>query len=156
MIYDPFLEIYYYDPRNYEPDIFYLAFIWIFATILIDVMITSLINRLRARDKKLSKEVLKNSMVIGAIVATCIWSIQMFVFEVYLKRLLGIVLIEQDIRILFGVVSFVYFMVFYVSLKYKFLPDAISESEQRLKQAQDLMKTEQTIIIEIEIKKDEN
>ncbi len=150
MVYDPFLEIYYYDPGNHEPDIFYLAFIWIFATILIDIMITSLINRLKARDKKLSKEVLKNSMVLGAIVATCIWSIQMFVFEIYLKRLLGIVLIEQDIRILFGVVSFIYFMVFYVSLKYKFLPNAISESEQKIKQAYNLMKTDQPVISEIE------
>ena len=155
MTYEPGTETYIYQPfydpnNNHDPDIFYLAFIWIFATILIDVMITSLINRLRSRDKKLSKEVLKNSKVIGVIIAVSVWSIQMFIFEIYLKRLLGIVLIEQDIRILFGVVSFIYFMVFYVSLKYKFIPNALSESEQRLDQALNLMKTDQPVISEIE------
>jgi len=155
MTYEPGTETYIYQPfydpnNNHDPDIFYLAFIWIFATILIDVMITSLINRLRSRDKKLSKEVLKNSKVIGVIIAVSVWSIKMFIFEIYLKRLLGIVLIEQDIRILFGVVSFIYFMVFYVSLKYKFIPNALSESEQRLDQALNLMKTDQPVISEIE------
>ena len=146
MVYDPFLEIYYYDPRNHEPDIFYLAFIWVFATILFDIMITSLINRMSARNKKQSKQVLHNSMITGAIVAVCVWSIQIFVFEIYLKRLLGIVLFEQDIRILFGVVSFIYFLVFYLSLKYKFIPDAASESDEKLKKAQDLTRTDQSVI----------
>ena len=127
----------------YDPDIFYLGFIWILGTIIIDIMITIIINIAKSNEKKLPKQLLRNSMVAGAIIAFIVWSIQLFIFEIYLKRFLGINLIEQDIRLLFGVVSLIYFVVFYVSLKYKFLPDATIASEVKIKKAFDLMKSEQ-------------
>ena len=127
----------------YDPDIFYLGFIWILGTIIIDIMITIIINIAKSNEKKLPKQLLRNSMVAGAIIAFIVWSIQLFIFEIYLKRFLGINLIAQDIRLLFGVVSLIYFVVFYVSLKYKFLPDATIASEVKIKKAFDLMKSEQ-------------
>ena len=127
----------------YDPDIFYLGFIWILGTIIIDIMITIIINMAKSNEKKLPKQLLRNSMVAGAIIAFIVWSIQLFIFEIYLKRFLGINLIAQDIRLLFGVVSLIYFVVFYVSLKYKFLPDATIASEVKIKKAFDLMKSEQ-------------
>ena len=134
----------------YDPDIFYLGFIWILGTIIIDIMITIIINITKSNEKKLPKQLLRNSMVAGAIIAFIVWSIQLFIFEIYLKRFLGINLIEQDIRLLFGVVSLIYFVVFYVSLKYKFLPDATIASEVKIKKAFDLMKSEQGVLKKID------
>ena len=134
----------------YNPDIFYLGFIWILGTIIIDIMITIIINMAKSNEKKLPKQLLRNSMVAGAIIAFIVWSIQLFIFEIYLKRFLGINLIAQDIRLLFGVVSLIYFVVFYVSLKYKFLPDATIASEVKIKKALDLMKSEQGVLKKID------
>ncbi|MHA1192063.1 MAG: ABC transporter ATP-binding protein [Promethearchaeota archaeon] len=137
----------------YNPDIFYLGFIWLLGTIIIDIMITLIIYKSRSNEKRLPKQLLRNSMITGAIIASIVWSIQLFIFEIYLKRLLGINLIEQDIRLLFGVVSLVYFTVFYVSLKYKFLPDATKASIVKIKETLDLSKTEKSVLKEIDKKK---
>ncbi len=145
-----FLSIDLLQIETYNPDIFYLGFIWIFGTIIIDIIITYIINITKSNEKKLPKELLRNSMITGAMLASVVWSIQLFTFEIYLNRFFGINLIEQDIRILFGVVSLVYFTVFYVSLKYKFLPDATRASEVKIKKALDLEKTEQAVLKDIE------
>jgi oligopeptide/dipeptide ABC transporter ATP-binding protein len=145
-----FLSIDLLQIETYNPDIFYLGFIWIFGTIIIDIIITYIINITKSNEKKLPKELLRNSMITGAMLASVVWSIQLFIFEIYLNRFFGINLIEQDIRILFGVVSLVYFTVFYVSLKYKFLPDATRASEVKIKKALDLEKTEQAVLKDIE------
>ncbi len=137
----------------YNPDIFYLGFMWIFGTIVIDIMITYIINITKSNEKKLPKALLTNPMITGALIASVVWSIQLFIFEIYLNRFFGINLIEQDIRLLFGVVSIIYFTVFYVSLKYKFLPDATRASEVKIKEALDLRKTEQTVLKDIDKKK---
>ncbi len=130
----------------YNPDIFYLNFVWIFGTIIIDIIITFIISKTRSKDKRIPKQLLRNSMVTGALIASIVWSIQLFIFEIYLKRFFGIDLIEQDIRLLFGVVSLVYFILIYVSLKYKFIPDATKASKVKIKDAIDLAKSEQVVL----------
>ena len=47
----------------YNPDIFYLGFIWVLGTILIDIIITFIINITKSNEKKLPKQLLRNSMV---------------------------------------------------------------------------------------------
>ena len=132
-----------------EVDPFYLGFLWILATVLIDTVIVSLFNRMRAKEKRLPKNVLRHAEAMGFIIASAIWSIQLFVFELYLKRLFGIVLFEQDIRVLFGVVSLIYFIVVYLSLKYKFLPDAMKESQIKVAKALALITKEDSTSKEI-------
>jgi peptide/nickel transport system ATP-binding protein len=122
-----------------EVDVFYLGFLWILATLLIDTAIISIFNRMRSQEKRLPKTILRKAEVTGIIVASAIWSIQLFVFELYLKRLFGIDLFKQDIRILFGVVSLIYFIVAYLSLKYKFLPAAMKESQGKIIKALSLI-----------------
>jgi peptide/nickel transport system ATP-binding protein len=122
-----------------EVDVFYLGFLWILATLLIDTAIISIFNRTRSQEKRLPKTILRKAEVTGIIVASAIWSIQLFVFELYLKRLFGIDLFKQDIRILFGVVSLIYFIVAYLSLKYKFLPAAMKESQRKIIKALSLI-----------------
>ena len=121
-----------------EPDVFYLGFIWAFGALIIDISFTYLINKTRSIDKRLPKQILKNSMIVAFIIAFGIWSIQLFIFEIYLKRLFGINLVEQDIRVLFGVVSGIYIATFFVSLKLKFLPSATKESQMKLQRALDI------------------
>jgi len=133
-----------------EVDVFYLGFLWILATVLIDIVITFLFNRMRSQEKRLPKTLLRNAEVTGIIIASAIWSIQLFVFEIYLKRLFGIDLFEQDIRILFGVVSLIYFIVVYLSLKYKFLPSALEDSQEKITEALALIKEEDSILKEID------
>ena len=122
-----------------EVDDFYLGFLWILATLLIDTAIISIFNRTRSQEKRFPKTILRKAEVTGIIVASTTWSIQLFVFELYLKRLFGIDLFKQDIRILFGVVSLIYFIVAYLSLKYKFLPAAMKESEVKITRALSLI-----------------
>jgi len=145
-----FLSIDLLQIETYNPDIFYLGFIWILGTIIIDIIITYMINITRSKEKKLPKELLRNSMVTGVIIASVVWSIQLFIVEIYLKRFFGMNLIDQDIRLLFGVVSLIYFITFYVSLKYKFLPDATSASKVKIKEALYLKKTEQGVLKKFE------
>ena len=145
-----FLSIDLLQIEKYEVDVFYLSFLWIFATVLIDTIITSLFNRMRSKEKRLPKNILRYSEVTGLIIASVIWSIQLFVFEIYLKRFFGIDLFEQDIRILFGIVSLIYFVVVYSSLKYKFLPDAMKESQEVIAKALALKEEEVSTITEID------
>jgi peptide/nickel transport system ATP-binding protein len=145
-----FLSIDLLQIETYNPDIFYLSFIWILGAIIIDIIITLTINTTRSKDKKIPKDILRNSMVTGAIIASIVWSIQLFIFEIYLKRFFGIILMEQDIRLLFGVISLVYFVLVYLSLKYKFIPDATKASRVKIKEAFDLKKTEQAVSNEID------
>ena len=121
-----------------EPDVFYLGFIWAFGALIIDVSFTYIFHKTRSIDKRLPKQILKKSMIVAFITAFGIWSIQLFIFEIYLKRLFGLNLVEQDIRILFGVVSGIYITTLLVSLKYKFLPSATKESQIKIQRTLDL------------------
>ena len=145
-----FLSIELLQIEIYNPDIFYLSFIWILGTILIDITITYIINITRSKEKKYPKQILRNSMLTGAIISSVVWSIQLFIFEIYVKRFFGIDLIEQDIRLLFGVVSLIYFIFTYISLKYKFLPDATRASKLKIIEDLELKETEQAVLTEVD------
>ena len=134
----------------HDIDIFYLGFLWIFAAVLIDTVIISLFNRTRSQEKRLPKTVLRPAEITGILVASGVWSVQLFVFEIYLKRFFGINLFEQDIRVLFGVVSLIYFIVVYLSLKYKFLPDAMKQSQEKVDRVLSLVKEKELTIKEID------
>ncbi|MFW9821241.1 MAG: ABC transporter ATP-binding protein, partial [Candidatus Thorarchaeota archaeon] len=73
---------------------------------------------------------------------------QLIIFELYLNRLFGIMLFEQDIRILFGVVSAIYASIFYISLKKFFLPKAEEKSQLKIQKAFEIVqeRDEQEII----------
>ncbi|KKN37380.1 hypothetical protein LCGC14_0764130 [marine sediment metagenome] len=121
-----------------EPDVFYIGFIWAFGALIIDISFTYLIQKARAIDKRLPKQILKKAIIVAFLIAFGIWSIQLFIFEIYLKRLIGINLFEQDIRVLFGVVSGIYIASFFAFLKLKFLPSATKESQIKLQRALDV------------------
>jgi len=118
-------------PDSPHFDVFLLGFQWAFIAILILSTLTRLILSLIPIDKRPPKDVSQNSILFGSGVAFAIWSIQAFVVEIYLSRLLGITLYPQDIRVLAIVVAIVYVIGFILSMKYYYLPRS-TRAEQKL------------------------
>ena len=75
----------------------------------------------------------------SGILAFGIWFIQLVIFEVYLHKWLGLLIIMQDIRALTIVVSGLFITFFFNILKGKLLPEA---SEKSKKKVQDLLESE--------------
>jgi len=121
------------------PDKFSLGVLWSFVVVFICIIITSIINRTFADEKRIEKTVLRNSMYGGAFIAFGIWFIQLVIFEVYINKWLGYQIIMQDIRVLTIVVAGLYITVFFNLLKSKLLPDA---SEKSLKRVKELLESE--------------
>ena len=119
-------------------DIFYLGFIWAGATVGFDILITMLINKLLPIEKRIPKTPLKYSMFSGGLISFGIWSIQLIIVELFLKRLFGIVVYNQDIRVLIGVISGIYILTFLIALKKKFIPMAKQKSNLKLQRALEL------------------
>jgi len=107
-----------------NPDIFYLGLIWAALILGFDILITIIFNKTRSIKKRFTKEVLKYSFFTSGLISYGIWSIQIIIFELYLKRLFGLVLFEQDIRVAFVVLTILYSIFFYISLKKRYLPRA--------------------------------
>ena len=105
---------------------------------MFDIAITYLINGSRPIEKRLSREELNNSMIVGGLVSFSAWSIQLIIVELYLVRLFKMNLYTQDIRILIIVVTFIYFISFVISLKLKFGPDAVKKSLKEVQLARQL------------------
>jgi len=119
------------DPLSPNLDVFLLGFEWAFLALMIYAILTKLVIMFFPLDKRPPKEVVDSSLLFGALVAFGIWSIQLIVVELYLSRLFGVTLYQQDIRILIIVVAIIYIAGFLVSMKYKFLPKAI-EADKKL------------------------
>ena len=115
----PLLQIY-----MGNPDIFYLGLIWAALILGFDILITIIFNKTRSIKKRFTKEVLKYSFFTSGLISYGIWSLQIIIFELYLKRLFGLVLFEQDIRVAFVVLAILYSIFFYISLKKRYLPRA--------------------------------
>ena len=109
-------------------DTFLLGFEWAFFMVIIDMSIVIIINKIIPIEKRLPKEVLHDSMLVGGIISFGAWSIQLVLIELYLSRLFGLTLYEQDIRILCITVTVIFVISFLVSLKLKFLPEASEKS----------------------------
>ncbi|KKN60651.1 hypothetical protein LCGC14_0530010, partial [marine sediment metagenome] len=92
---------------------------------------------------RLPKNVLKQAMYAGGFISFGIWSIQLVIVELYLRKLFGITLYIQDIRILILVVNAIYTAVFFITLKKIFKPLAIERSELKLQKALDTYEKKQ-------------
>ncbi|MFW9987787.1 MAG: ABC transporter ATP-binding protein [Candidatus Odinarchaeota archaeon] len=121
-------------------DIFYLGFIWAGFIIAGDILITILINNIRSIEKRIPKIPLKYSMFTGGLISFGIWSIQLIIIELYLNRLFGVIIYTQDIRTLFGVVSGLYGLICYISLKKKFMPIEKEKSKLKIQKALEIVK----------------
>jgi len=132
----PLLQI-----QMYDTDIFYLGFIWAALFLGIDILFTILFNKIRSLKKRLTEEVLRYPMYTSGLISYGIWSIQLIIFELYLKRLFDLELFEQDIRVAFVVLAILYTLFFYILLKKIFLPRAKEKGQLKLQNAFELAKT---------------
>ncbi|MFX1312082.1 MAG: ABC transporter ATP-binding protein [Promethearchaeota archaeon] len=121
------------------PSIFNLSLFWIAVVLFIDVLITILINRSLPDEKRIAKKILRKSMIMSVLITYGIWTIQLIVFEVYMHKWLGIELLIQDIRVLIIIISGLYIIFFFNSLKTKFLPEV---GEMSTKKIQKILESE--------------
>ena len=128
------------DPQNPQYDPFLLGFEWAFGFVIIDVVLTKIIIKFLPSKKTPPKIVVRKATIISLVTAFGIWSIQLIIVELYLPRLFGIVLYQQDIRVLFAVVSIIYIVCFYLSIRFIFLP---KDREDKKKKMQEFIEEEQ-------------
>ena len=115
-----------------NPNIFNLNIFWTVVIVLFSIAITYLINQTLSKEKGIPKRALKKSMITGGLIAFGIWIIQLFIFELYMNTWLGIEVFKQDIRVLIIVVSGLYIIFFFYSLRTKFLPEISEKSSQKI------------------------
>jgi len=115
-----------------NPDIFNLGILWTFSVVCIDIFITLVINRTLPNEQRIAKPILRKSMFVASLFAFGIWCLQLLIFELYMNRWLGFKLIEQDIRVSIIVISGLYIIFFFNSLKTRFLPEISEKSSKRV------------------------
>ena len=140
-------------------DIFYLGFIWAIIFVGLAIIITYAVNKTRPIERRIPKFVLKQAMYTGGLISFGIWSIQLVIVELYLRRVFGITLYEQDIRFLILVVISLYFIFYYIFLKRVFMPQALERSELKIqkafeiydkKQSEELVSVGNNIILDVQ------
>jgi len=115
-------------------DIFLLGIQWAFFGIVILSILTILLIRVIPLDKRPPKTVVSNSTLFGAFIAFGVWSLQLIVVEVFLSRFFGVTLYQQDIRVLAIVIAIIYIMAFLISMKFRFLPQAIKADKKLIQE----------------------
>ncbi len=125
-------------------DILYLGFIWAMFAVGLAIVVTSLVNKARPIETRIPKFVLNRAMYTGGLIAFGIWSIQLVIVELYLRRLFGITLYIQDIRILIVVVNALYVTIYSITLKKVYKPQALERSEVKLQKAVELDEKKQS------------
>ncbi len=126
-----------------NPDNFNLGFVWTIFVIGFAIFITIIVNKTRSIETRIPNIVLKQAMYTGGFISFGIWSIQLVIVELYLRKLFGITLYIQDIRILIIVVNAVYIAVFFITLKKIFKPLATERSELKLQKAFEIYEKKQ-------------
>ena len=128
------------DPQNPFYDVFLLGFEWAFLAVIIDVVLTKVIIKFLPSKKKPPKIVVTKAAILSSVIAFGLWSIQLTIVELYLSRVFGLNLYEQDIRVLLAVVSIIYSVCFYFSIRFMFLP---KDRRDKNKSMQDFMEREE-------------
>ena len=119
-------------------DIFYLGFVWAIVAVGFAILITIVVNKTRSIESRISDIVLKQAMYTAGFISFGIWSIQLVIVELYLRRLFNITLYFQDIRILIPVVNAIYIAVFFVTLNKIFKPLAVERGELKIQEGFDI------------------
>ena len=116
-------------------DLLYLGIFWVLFLVGINIILSNLINRVRPIDRRIPKQELRFSMIASGIVVIGIWVIQLIIFEIYLSRALGLLLIVQDIRVLIVFCTCLQLLLFINFMKVKYIPEAAIRSEKKIQDA---------------------
>ncbi|MHA1989253.1 MAG: hypothetical protein ACW98D_21735, partial [Promethearchaeota archaeon] len=118
-----------------NPDVFNLGFVWAIFVTGFAISITIIVNKTRSIETRIPNIVLKQAMYTGGFISFGIWSIQLVIVELYLRRLFHITLYIQNISSLILVVNVVYIIVFFITLKKIFEPLATERSKLKVQKA---------------------
>ena len=130
----PLYDLFPADPQNPIYDPFLLGFEWACIAIILDIVILKIIIAILPSSKKPPKLVIKKATILSSVFAFGIWAIQLIAVELYLSRLFGITLYEQDIRVLFLVIAVLFFTSFFISIYLIFLPKERKEKKKLIKE----------------------
>jgi oligopeptide/dipeptide ABC transporter ATP-binding protein len=90
-------------------------------------------NRLRNRETRVIRSVLKRVFIISGFITYFSWSLLIFLFTAYLGDVFNFSSLFLDIRVQIIISIGIYFSSFFYFLKYKYLPESGEISKQRLK-----------------------
>jgi oligopeptide/dipeptide ABC transporter ATP-binding protein len=116
-------------------DIFYLSFISEFGIVFFCIFLTYFINRIRDIEARITRIVLKKSLIISGFITYFSWSFLTFLFGAYLGNLLNTGGFFLDIRVQIVINIGIYFVTFFYFLKYRYLSESGEISQQRLQRA---------------------
>ena len=95
------------DPQNPFYDVFLLGFEWAFIIVIIDIALSKIIITSLPSKKKPPKIVIKKATIVSSLIAFGIWSIQLIIFELYLKRAIHRVFFETSELIILRTITYV-------------------------------------------------
>ena len=126
-----------------NPDLYTMGLFWGIVIILLLYAITILVNMIVPVEKKISKGIIRKAIIVGALLSYGVSFIQLTIFEAFLCRGFGVCLFDQDIRIQFISMSLIYFITFFISLKFKFIPEIREKSETKIQLTLESLKSEE-------------
>jgi oligopeptide/dipeptide ABC transporter ATP-binding protein len=121
-------------PLEFE-DIFYLSFISQFGIVFLCNFLSYFINRIRDIEARITRTVLKKTLIISGFITYFLWSFLTFLFGAYLGNLLNMGSFFLDIRVQIVISVGIYFVSFVFFLKYRYLSESGEITHQRLQKA---------------------
>ncbi|MHA1472915.1 MAG: hypothetical protein ACTSQW_07450, partial [Promethearchaeota archaeon] len=114
-------------PENYN-EVFYLSFFNAVFILVFIIGLSYLINRIRGIKVRISKPLLKKTIITSSFIAYFIWSYQFFLFGAFLGQVSNLGSIEFDFRIQILIIIGLYLVSYFYFLKYKYIPESAIES----------------------------
>jgi len=125
-------------PENYN-EVFYLSFFNAVVILFFIIGLSYLINRVRDIKVRISKPLLKKTIITSSFIAYFFWSYQFFLFGAFLGQFSNLGNIEFDFRIQILIIIGLYLVSFFYFLKYKYLPESAIESKKKVQDATHLL-----------------
>jgi len=124
-----------WEPNDPDYDILYIGFFTAFLTVFFITLLAYLINKAKPIEKQIIKVVLRNSLLASAVISFGIWSVQFIIIEMFLSRLFGLTIIQQDLRVIIIVILGIFIVSHFNLLRIKFIPEASLKSKKRVLEA---------------------
>ncbi len=141
-------------PKNFN-DIFYLSFINQFVIVSFCIILTYILNRVRNRETRIVRSVLKKVFTVSGFITYFLWSLLIFLFTAYLGNLFDFGSLFLDIRVQIIISIGIYLISFFYFAKYKYLPESGEISKYKLqtaikKKEEDRIDKLKDIVLEVE------
>ncbi|MHA2366655.1 MAG: hypothetical protein ACXAC7_22070, partial [Candidatus Hodarchaeales archaeon] len=116
-------------------DIFYLSFVSEFGIVSFCIILTYIMNRVRDIESRITRPVLKKSLMVSSFISYFLWSFLIFLFGAYLGSFFNFGGFFLDFRVQIITSMAIYFVSFFYFLKYRSIPESGEISKQKLQEA---------------------